>query len=418
MRTYVIQIQTAQYNNILREMCEHSKRLYNSALYELRQFSKANGGKQMSYAALDKHMRQTRKSVYYRLNSAATQDILRVLDAARKGFFARLKKGESFKQNKPPKYIKDKGLFSVYLNQRSFRVTNHILKITISKYFRNRHNGERFLEFPFPKHLEDVCIKQIEIKPLGYSRFELHFKYEEKEVKQVATKQKKYLSIDLGLDNLVSAISSEGDAFLISGKTLKAANQLYNKKVSKIQSQVDTEKHLLKKFKLKDKIFNTTQRRKRFVKDYLHKVSFQIVQYCVSNKINNIVIGYNKSWKSKINIGRKNNQKFVQIPHSKLIKYIKYKAEPYGIEFNTIEESYTSKCDSLALETIEKHTKYLGRRVKRGLFVSSLGKALNADINAAINILRKFLKRKNESSFLKKIVSSGHVFCPWHLAVT
>lgn len=399
-------------------MCENAKRLYNVGLYELRQYRKATGGK-MSYPALDKHVRQTRKNVYYRLHSTATQDTLRALVAARESFFARLENGESFKQNKPPKYIKDRGLFNVYLNERSFRVTNNILQITISKYFRNRHNGGRFLELPFPKHLEDVCIKQIEIRPLGYSSFELHFKYEEKQVKQVATKkQKKYLSIDLGLDNLVSAISSEGDAFLISGKKLKAANQWYNKKVSKFRSQVDTEKHLLKKFKLKDKIFNTTQRRKRFVKDYLHKVSFQIVQYCVSKKINNIVIGHNKSWKSEINIGRKNNQKFVQIPHSKLIEYIKYKAEQYGIDFNTTEESYTSKCDSLALETIEKHTKYLGRRVKRGLFVSSLGKALNADINAAINILRKFLKRKNESTFLKKIVSSGHIFCPWHLAVT
>ena len=276
----------------------------------------------------------------------------------------------------------------------------------------------KFLEFPFPKHLEDVCIKQIEIKPLGYSSFELHFKYEEKEVKQVTTKQNKYLSLDLGLDNLVSTVSSEGNAFLVSGKKLKSVNQGYNKNASKLRSKFDTEKHSLKKLKLKDKLFHTTQKRKRFVKDYLHNVSFQIVQYCMQHKIKNIVVGHNKTWKMSINIGKKNNQKFVQIPHSKLIEYIKYKAEQYGINFSTTEESYTSKCDSLALETIEKHTNYLGRRVKRGLFVSSLNKALNADINAAINILRKFLKRKNESSFLKKVVSSGHVFCHWHLAVT
>ena len=106
----------------------------------------------MSCEVLDKHLRQTRKNVYYRLHSTATQDTLRTLDAARKVFFTRLKNGESFKQNKPPKCIKDKGLFNDYLNDRSFRVTNIFLQITISNYFRNRHhNGERFFRVSFPK---------------------------------------------------------------------------------------------------------------------------------------------------------------------------------------------------------------------------------------------------------------------------
>lgn len=79
--------------------------------------------------------------------TSATQDTMRTLDVARKGFSARFRNGESFTQNAPPKYIKNKGLFNVYLNDGSFRVTNYILQITWSKYFRNDHNGERFLSY-------------------------------------------------------------------------------------------------------------------------------------------------------------------------------------------------------------------------------------------------------------------------------
>jgi hypothetical protein len=111
-----------------------------------------------------------------------------------------------------------------------------------------------FLEFPFPKHLH------------------------------VTTKQKKYLSIDLGLDNLVSAVSSEGDAFLISGKKLKVSNQWYNKSVSKFRSHCNTEKYLLKKYKLNDKIYNTTQKIKRLVKDYFHRFLFKLYNIVLATK--------------------------------------------------------------------------------------------------------------------------------------
>ena len=74
-------------------------------------------------------------------------------------------------------------------------------------------------------------------------------------------------------------------------------NQWCNKSVSKFRSQFDAVTQLLKQLKLKDKIFNMSQKRKYFVKDYLHKVSFQIEHYCVSNRIYNILVGHNKSWK-------------------------------------------------------------------------------------------------------------------------
>lgn len=422
MRTCVTKIKTATYNRLLCDMCEDSKRLYNSALYELRKYRASNDGKNMSYPKLDKFLRENRPKLYYRLSSQVTQNVLRELDGGRKSFFALLKMvlaGKYKEKVRPPKYIKDKGLHNIHFGTRTFRVKGGNLVLSVSKYHRNRHSF-RSIELPLPVHLESADLREVEIKANGYGSFELHVKYEEAKEPVLNLMKDEYLSIDLGLNNLVSAASTTGDAFLISGKRIKSVNQWYNKNISTLRSKLDREKNKFIRMKLTHQIRRTTDKRNRIVKDILHKISYKVVQYCVQNQIGNIVIGQNKGWKKSINIGKKNNQKFVQIPHSKLIGYIQYKAESFGISVQDNEESYTSKCDSLALEPIQKHSRYLGRRIKRGLFKSSLGVVINADINGAINILRKALslKSKDESSLLEKIVSSGRVFRPWHIAVT
>jgi len=184
--------------------------------------------------------------------------------------------------------------------------------------------------------------------------------------------------------------------------------RFYNKQKSILQSNN-------KKFHNKEysnKIDIITNKRNNQIKDILHKISEYIIKYCLNNNIRNIVIGKNKQWKSKINIGKRNNQNFVNIPHTKFIEYLKYKAKLNGIKLIETEESYTSKCDSLSLETIQKHDKYSGKRVKRGLFQSSIGKLINADINGAINILRKKLNKSKQNSLIDRILYNGCVFQP------
>ena len=88
-------------------------------------------------------------------------------------------------------------------------------------------------------------------------------------------------------------------------------------------------------------------------------------------------------------MGVRNNQTFVSIPHLQLIRMVQYKAQLAGIKVVLIDESYTSKCSALDNESIAKHNTYMGKRVKRGLFQSSKGIKINADVNAAMNILRK-----------------------------
>ena len=123
--------------------------------------------------------------------------------------------------------------------------------------------------------------------------------------------------------------------------------------------------------------------------DYLHKASRYIVNQLVSNNINTLIIGYNKSWKQDANIGKVNNQKFVQIPFLKFVNMLEYKCQLVGITVVRQQESYTSKCSFLDNEPIKKHKEYAGKRIKRGLFKSRNGKLINADLNGSLNILKK-----------------------------
>ena len=210
------------------------------------------------------------------------------------------------------------------------------------------------------------------------------------------------LSIDLGLNNLCTCISNAGiKPFIVNGRFIKSFNQWYNKKKAKLMS-------LIGNMGTSRRINNMTCYRNCWISDKIHKISRFIVNHCIENNIGTVVIGLNKGWKKGINLGKKTNQKFVEIPFSILIDKIVYKSKLIGINVITHEESYTSKIDHLSLESLKKQDTYLGKRKLRGLFQSSVGKLLNADINGAIGIGRKVFG----DSFVERIIGSGLAFNP------
>lgn len=167
--------------------------------------------------------------------------------------------------------------------------------------------------------------------------------------------------------------------------------------------------------------FTKSNRKVRLVYKFNIGNNEEISKLCkVSNNLYNqalyvfretkLVVGYNKGWKTGVNMGKKNNQKFTQIPFARLVSYLEYKCELAGIEIVIHEESYTSKCDSLAFEKIGKHENYLGKRKNRGLFQSSVGKLINADVNGALNIMRKVVGDSCES--IRRIIDRGLLFNP------
>jgi len=191
--------------------------------------------------------------------------------------------------------------------------------------------------------------------------------------------------IDLGLDNLAALVSNKPGfkPILVDGKALKSINQGYNKRKAHLQSKLEKGKYSSKL------IQQITYKRNKRVDDYLHKTSRMIVNLLVEVGIGKLVIGHNQEWKQSIELGKRTNQNFVNIPHAKLIEMITYKAQLFGLEVVVTEESYTSKTSFLDLEPVGKHESYQGRRVKRGLFKAASGILINADVNGAFNIIRK-----------------------------
>jgi IS605 OrfB family transposase len=406
-----LEIKSSVEKKVLHDLCHISKCIYNCSLFHQRKFYRETG-KYLSKKKLYELIRIDYSKLYRKLNSWVAQRVIYKIDLDYKSYFEHLKVKEEGEKINPP-YYKKAGLFLVdFANMALVRKGNQ-LQIPLGNYLKNRYKGMKYLYIDIPKYIQDKKINHISLIPKSYSNFEVKYTYDvEEEI--LGSESQETLAIDLGVNTLAACVTTLGVAFLISGKWLKSENRFYNKRVGELQSQIESEKHTLKKMKLKYEKYQVTRKRNRRVKDELHKISFNIVKYCLDNDISKIVIGHNLEWKQEVNIGKRNNQNFVQIPHSRLISYIQYKAKKHGVIVEEVKESYTSKTDSLALETIEKHDNYLGKRKKRGLFQSSIGKLINADINGAINILRKCIG----DSFLERIISRGGVFLPWYFDVS
>ena len=196
-----------------------------------------------------------------------------------------------------------------------------------------------------------------------------------------------YAAIDLGVNNFATVISNiSGDTpFVISGKEIKSYNHWYNKEVAQHKSLLEQRN----KRKNSNRLRKIGLKRKNKMNDFMHKSSRYIVNQLVSKGITTLVIGKNKNWKQDISIGKVNNQNFVQIPYESFISKLQYKCALSGIRVELVNESHTSKCSFLDNEDIVHHETYIGKRIKRGLFISGEGKLINADVNGSYNILRK-----------------------------
>ena len=253
---------------------------------------------------------------------------------------------------------------------------------------------------PIKTNIGDNKLCQVRIIPQA-TCYIVEVIYEKKE--QILDLNKdNVLSIDLGLNNFCSCISNvDIKPFIVNGKVIKSFNQWYNKKRARLMSYIG-DKGTSRRLR------QLNNYRNFWIDDHIHKISRFIVNYCIDNNIGSLVVGLNRGWKNGVNLGKRINQKFVEIPFSKLIDKISYKCKLVGINFQTNEESYTSKVDHLAFEKLCKHDVYLGKRKKRGLFQSSIGKLLNADINGAIGIGRKVF----DDSYVSGIIDSGLAFNP------
>jgi putative transposase len=398
-------------NSVLDNLSFGSKNLYNQANYLVRNkfFETSKQKKEgliknaiyLDYNEMNKLIKELDNlNDYKNIPEQTKQSLLRLLDKNWKSFFRSIKdwsknKGKYKGQPKPPKYLDKQGRNILVYPGQNIGIKDGKFKIPKTK-------------IEIKTQVSKKSLKEVRVIPQGNKNFMIEIIYS-KEIQNLSLNKSNTIGIDIGLNNLMAITSNQKEnnlCFLVNGKPLKFVNQFYNKQKSISQSQLKIIQDKLWSHKL-DRL---NLKRKFKIEDYMHKASRIVIDFCKEFDIGKIVIGHNKNWKQEISIGKRNNQNFVQVPFNKLIQMIEYKAEEIGIEVLITEESYTSKIDHLALEEMKHQETYLGKRIKRGLFRSSTGIELNADLNGVLGILRKV----NEVSkdFLKSLGNRGCVLQP------
>lgn len=373
---------------VFKDFTHYSNNLYNYSLYVIRQYYFETG----KYLGLSQLLKEVKDNENYKLLPAqSSQQIVRLVDKNFRSFFALLRKkqqGQYLQKVKIPKYLPKNSNYLLIYTFQGIRHYNgeKIVFNTSNEYKKLKDKLKGKLEVKFTKKIEGK-IKQVIIKYTSKNYLEMIIQYEEEEPKCKRLNKKAYLGLDLGVNNLVSGLDTFGHSFLVNGKPLKSYNKWYNQTKSRRKSILEK----VNKKKISNYLKKLEIDRNNFINNYLNQVVNRIVKHCLEYNIGNVICGYNETWKQSINIGKVNNQKFVYIPYLKLKQKLEHKCNENGIEFILHEESYTSKCSFIDKERVCKHEKYLGKRVKRGLFKSKEGILVNSDINGAGNILRKVI---------------------------
>ena len=390
---------SSEYYKLFDELCFKAKNLYNSALYKLRQ-AHFEYDAIMSYGSIDKVLKREKSIDYADMPMASSaQGTVKLVMQNWNSFWAAIK---SYNKNpdkflgkpKMPNYLhKINGRSAVFLTNQNVKVKDGIL------HFPKSFNG-----FTIPVNFDNSSIQQVRIIPKN-KHFAVETVYKIQDI-PLNEDNSRYIGVDLGLDNFATVVSNDGsEPVLINGKGLKSLNKHWNKRMShlrEVETAMNGEWITIKNGKAKvskqtNQQIILTNKRNNQVKDFCHKASRKIIALALERGCNTVVVGKDDGWKQESKMSKKVNQSFIQIPHAVFINMLKYKCEKYGLNFVTTEEAHTSKTSWLDDEIPKHQEKYAGQRVKRGLFKSSTGNFINADVNGALQIIKKvFPKAKTD----------------------
>ena len=373
----------------IKELCHIAKNLTNEAIYNVRQYYFTEN----KFLKYEKNYTLLKSSPNYKkLNSNMAQQILKEVDGSFKSFFGLIKLAKqgkySFKDCKLPRYLPKDGYTTLVIG--FVRLNGNKLILPFSNNFKKTH---KVVEITIPPVLLDKKVKEIRILPKANARyFEIQYIYETECIQRNLNTQNA-LALDLGVNNLVTAVSSTGKSFIVDGKRLKSINQWFNKENARLQSIKDKQRFGKKPTNRQKAIARDCNNK---VNDYMNKAARMIIDYCINNDIGTLIAGYNVTFQRNSHIGKQNNQNFVNIPYGRLRDKLAYMCELNGITYVEQEESYTSKASFWDKDNIPvynndnpKEYEFSGNRVHRGLYETANGKTFNADINGALNIMRK-----------------------------
>lgn len=376
---------------VLDDLAYRSKNVYNSALYLCRQLYE-NTGYTYNYYELYKLYNENCES--YGLPTQTYQQILRDVVAVTSSF----KKSEKEYYNDSSRFL-GKPKFPKFKHKTDGR---HVLKFTNQQvrfkdgqlYFPEKV-GITPLKTRLDLHIPDGFFSENEMNPIREVRiipqldsYKIELVYKKNIEESDTNNYKTAAAIDLGIDNFATVVTygaNHARPLIITGKGIKSYNKNFNKRLAKAKSDAIkcNGQHTTKRIK---QLYN---KRDRVYKDFYHKASKAIVDYLKENEVHTLFIGYNKGWKNESQLSKQVNQTFIQIGHYEFVQILTYKAEEAGITVKMVSEEYTSGTSFLDGEEPTQENYNKNRRVHRGLFISNNGIEINADVNAAYQILSK-----------------------------
>lgn len=361
-----------------------SKNLYNHANFLVRdEFIRNN--RWLRYGEINKILKADLEFDDYRQMPTAqsAQQILRLLEKDWKSFFKAIRdwsknKDKYLGRPKLPKYKAKDGKHILILTSQNARLKDN--RLVFPKAFCGFTIQPQFI-----KHDNFISFQQVRFIP-NYRSFTVELVYNIEVPDDALSDNGRYLSVDIGLDNLATIVNNAGlKPVVINGKGLKSINKYYNKNISYYQE-------IAKRMNGRDytnRMNHLTMKRNHKIDDYMHKAGKYLIDYALVNHFNTIVIGNNKEWKQKSAMSKIVNQSFVGIPHRRFIEMVQYKAQNAGLNVILTEESYTSGTSFLDNEDPVEADYNKTRRIHRGLFVSNNGIKINADVNGAYQIMKK-----------------------------
>ena len=386
------------YSNIIGHMCYAAYKLWNVGNYERMNYKELDLAEYPDWYYQKKYHKDD--LWYKQLPSQTAQEVLKLLDKSWKSFYV-LQKTHGIENPRPPRF-KQSPIVITYMQNAIVHEKNsdtvrlslpRQLKIYMSETYGISDNY-LFLKNVIFKNTD--TIKQIKIYPPEGNKCDIIVIYEVEDV-MLLPDNGRYLSIDLGLHNLMTCYdSTNGNTFIAGRKYLSICNY-FNKEIARVQSQWSSlqsskgvkypksSKHILRLHKKKNNSIN----------DYLHKVTRYIISYCVENQINTVVIGDITNIRKDNNLGNVTNQKLHSLPFAKIYMMLQYKLEMKGITLVKQNEAYTSQTSPLS-KNVSKESARKVNRIKRGLYKDG-DNVWNADCVGAFNILRVHLSKNNSS---------------------
>lgn len=380
--------------NIIGHMCYAAYKLWNVCNYERLHYKEMDLDE---YPDWYYQKKAHKDDLWYKqLPSQTAQEVCKLLDKAWKSFY-QLQKTHGIENPKPPRF-KQENIAITYMQKGIVHAKgDSTVRLTLSKQLKQFMSKQyditnNFLYLKNKIFKDTDVIKQIRIYPPENGTCAVIVVYEIDDAVMLSDNGR-YLSIDLGLHNLMTCYNSATGETFIAGRKYLSICHYFNKEIARVQSQwyKTQTKAGVKYPKMSKHVQKLYKKKKDCISDYLHKVTRFIAEYCHDNGINTVVIGDITNIRKDNDKGSVTNQKLHALPYRKFYILLEYKLAMYGIQFVKQNEAYSSQTSPL-MPKVCKENAVKSNRVKRGLYTDG-DKIWNADCVGAFNILRLYFQK-------------------------